>query len=179
MQEHALLQSGVAPGIQINSFFGHVLEVENILGLGSRDLRLGRPRRMGSREHNSQQHRGNQCEPAQPVAHLSTTVFVAVVADHTVVHIPGDVWMIEISSDIASMATGALEDHVVRGSAQGVHVAIGTDAACIAVLDTPPRVSKRRPQETCRVMAGCAGSCGIDDSRDGRVGGHVVWHRRA
>src|SRR5260370_11374159 len=97
-----------------------------------------------------------------------------------VVHIPGDGWVIEIVRVIAPMANRALEVRVVRGSAQGIRVASGADAACniIAVVDKKRRrMIKRRRQPTCRVVARRA--CGWDDSGDAGVDGEVVRHRPA
>ena len=76
-------------------------------------------------------------------------------------------------------AIGAHKNHIGPGSTHGTHVASGADAACIAVIDAPPRVSERRPQPTGRVVAGRAGGRGIDDSGHGGVGGEVIRHHPA
>jgi hypothetical protein len=75
---------------------------------------------------------------------------------------------------LVASAIGAHKNHIGPRSARGTHVASGADTACVAVMDIPPRVRKRRPQPTSRVVAGRAGGCGIDDSRHGRVGGEVI-----
>ena len=54
----------------------------------------------------------------------------------------------EIGRVPAAMALGALEGRIVRAGARGIRVASGADTACIAVIDIPPSVSKRRPQPT-------------------------------
>jgi hypothetical protein len=74
---------------------------------------------------------------------------------------------------------GTHENHIRPGGARGTRVACSADAGCVSVTDTPPRVGKRRPQPTGRVVAGRAGSCGIDDSCHGRVGGKVIRHHPA
>lgn len=104
---------------------------------------------------------------------------MALITIHTIVHIAHDVRVTEIVRVIASMATGALEDHVVRGSAQGIRVAIGADAArsVIAMSLGEPSVSKRRPQPPRRVVTCPAG--GGDDSSDGGVNGEVIRYRPA
>jgi hypothetical protein len=76
-------------------------------------------------------------------------------------------------------AIGAHKNHIRPGGARGTRVACGADAARIAVIDTPPRVSKRGPQPTGRGVAGRAGACGIDDSRHGGVGGEVIRYHPA
>jgi hypothetical protein len=76
-------------------------------------------------------------------------------------------------------AIGARRNGIGSGRARGIHMASKADASCTAVIDTPPGVRKRRPQPTARRVAGGAGGCGIDDSRHGRVDGHVIWHRPA
>jgi hypothetical protein len=76
-------------------------------------------------------------------------------------------------------AIRAHKNHIGPGRARGTHMANGTDAACFAVIDAPPRVRKRRPQPTGCVVAGRAGGCGIDDSRHGRIGGKVIRYHPA
>jgi hypothetical protein len=71
-------------------------------------------------------------------------------------------------------AIRAHKNHIGPGRARGTYVANGADAARITVIDTPPRVRKRRPQPSGRVVAGRACGCGSDDSRHGRVGGHMI-----
>jgi hypothetical protein len=78
---------------------------------------------------------------------------------------------------LVASAIRAHKNHIGPGRARGTHVANGADAARITVTDTPPRVGKRRPQPSGRVVAGRACGCGIDDSRHGRVGGHVIRYR--
>ena len=104
---------------------------------------------------------------------------MALITIHTIVHIAHDVRVTEIVRVIASMATGALEDHVVRGSAQGIRVAIGADAArsVIAMSLGEPSMSKRRPQPPRCVVTCPAG--GGDDSSDGGVNGEVIRYRPA
>jgi hypothetical protein len=176
MQEHPLFQTGVAPGVQIDSSFGHVLEVENILG--SRGLSLGGLRPVRSREKNSQKQDGNECEPAQTVAHLSTTIFVAVVAGGAATPDVGIIALVRVIDSRPSVATaiGACRNGIGPSRTGGIYVASEAHAACTAVIDAPPGVRKRRPQESGCVVAGRAGRCGIDDSRHGRVDGHVIWH---
>jgi hypothetical protein len=75
---------------------------------------------------------------------------------------------------LVASAIRAHKNHIGPGRARGTHVANGADPSRITVIDTPPRVRKRRPQPSGRVVAGRACDCGIDDSRHGRVGGHVI-----
>jgi len=171
MEEHPLIQSGVAPGVQINSSVGNVLDVEYISR--RRVLSLPRLRRVSCRQNNSEEQNGNDCETAQLALLLSSSM--ALIAIYTVVHIPVLVRVPEIGRDIVPMATGALEDRVGRASAQGIQVASEADAPGIAMIDIKPGVSKRRSQPACRVVARRA--CGLEDSGSGGVGGEVIWYR--
>ena len=104
---------------------------------------------------------------------------MALIAGRTAVYVSVDLLVMEIGRVIASMALGALEGRVGRGSAQCIRVAIGADAArsITAMIHREPGVSERHSQKTGRVVAGRA--CSGDDSRGGGVGGEVIRHRSA
>jgi len=70
MEEHPLFQSGVAPGVEINSSIGNVLDVENIFR--RRVLSLARLRRVSCRQNNSEEQNGNDYGTAQLVPLLSS-----------------------------------------------------------------------------------------------------------
>jgi hypothetical protein len=72
MEDHPLFQSGVAPGIQIHSSIGNVLDVENTFC--GRLLSLARLRRVSRRENNSEGQNGNDYETAQLALLLSIII---------------------------------------------------------------------------------------------------------
>jgi hypothetical protein len=64
---------------------------------------------------------------------------VACVAIHTVVHISADVWVIELSCVVATMAAGAGEHGVIRG----ISVAGSADPIGVAMVEREKCVISR------------------------------------
>ena len=104
---------------------------------------------------------------------------MALITIYAVIYIPRLFRVSETARVIAPMANGALEGRIVRGSAQGIRVAIGADAArgIIAMIQGEPSVIKRRRHPICRVVA-CP-ACGWDDSGESGVDGKVIRYRPA
>jgi hypothetical protein len=66
MEEHPLIQSGVAPGVQIHSSIGNVLDVENTFcRRAGRGLSLASLRTESCRQNNSKEQNRNDYETAQ------------------------------------------------------------------------------------------------------------------
>jgi hypothetical protein len=100
----------------------------------------------------------SESAPQNPLSGLSfekSSVLMALVTIHAVVHIPADVRVMEIVGVPAPMATRALENRVVGWT----RVAGGTNAVSIAVFNVEPGVVERRPSPCSRIVTSRASSC--------------------